>query len=56
MIRDGSRTLVARDRVPETWLREEVVSAYGALVDDPSAVMGVDFVFRREARQQLEEL
>ncbi|WP_420898107.1 ribbon-helix-helix domain-containing protein [Cryobacterium mannosilyticum] len=49
VIRDGLRTLFARDQVLESWLREEVVSAYDALAADSSAVVGVDDVrgFRR---------
>lgn len=47
VIRDGLRTLFARDQVLESWLREEVVSAYDALVTDPSAVVSVDEVRAR---------
>ncbi|RAN72665.1 CopG family transcriptional regulator [Bacillus sp. SRB_336] len=47
VIREGLRTLFARDQVIETWLREEVVSAYDALVTDPSAVVSVDEVRAR---------
>jgi antitoxin ParD1/3/4 len=39
VVRDGLRTLFARDQVLELWLREEVVSAYDALIADPSAVI-----------------
>jgi hypothetical protein len=41
------RTLFARDQVLESWLREEVASAYDALVADPSAVVRVDDVRAR---------
>jgi antitoxin ParD1/3/4 len=40
VIRDGLRTLMARDRAVEHWLREQVSPAYDALKADPSrAVM-----------------
>lgn len=47
VIRDGLRALFARDQVLESWLREEVVSAYNPLVTDPSAVLSVDEVRAR---------
>jgi antitoxin ParD1/3/4 len=36
VIRDGLRTLLARDRAVEGWLREQVAPAYDALKSDPS--------------------
>lgn len=36
VIRDGLRTLMARDRAVERWLRERVRPAYDALKADPS--------------------
>lgn len=36
VIRDGLRTLLARDRAVEDWLRETVAPAYDALKADPS--------------------
>jgi antitoxin ParD1/3/4 len=36
VVRDGLRTLAARDRVIELWLREQVAPAYDALIADPS--------------------
>ena len=36
VIRDGLRTLLARDRAVEGWLRETVAPAYDALKADPS--------------------
>ena len=36
VIRDGLRTLMARDRAVERWLRERVGPAYDALKADPS--------------------
>lgn len=41
VIRDGLRTLLARDRTVEEWLRETVAPAYDALKANPSrAVSG----------------
>jgi len=41
VIRDGLRVLMARDRVMEHWLREQVAPAYDALKADPTrAVAG----------------
>jgi antitoxin ParD1/3/4 len=39
MIRDGLRTLVARDQAVESWLRKEVSRAYDALTADPTRVV-----------------
>ena len=36
VIRDGLRTLLARDLVIESWLREQVAPAYDSLKADPS--------------------
>jgi putative addiction module CopG family antidote len=36
VIRDGLRTLLARDRAVEDWLRKTVAPAYDALQADPS--------------------
>ncbi|MHB1282321.1 MAG: ribbon-helix-helix domain-containing protein [Metallibacterium scheffleri] len=36
VIRDGLRSLMARDRAVEAWLRETVAPAYDALKADPS--------------------
>jgi len=44
VVRDGLRTLFARDQVLESWLREEVVSAYDELVADPSSGVSVEDV------------
>ena len=41
VIRDGLRVLMARDRVTEHWLREQVAPAFDALKADPTrAVAG----------------
>lgn len=39
VIRDGLRTLLARDRAMDTWLREQVIPAAHALKADPSRVL-----------------
>ena len=36
VIRDGLRTLLIRDRVVETWLKEQVVPAYDTLKANPT--------------------
>ena len=47
VIRDGLRTLLARDRAMEDWLREKVAPAYDALNADPSRAVSVDQVRAR---------
>ena len=42
VIRDGLRSLLARDRAVESWLREQVAPAYDALKADPSRALSVD--------------
>lgn len=44
VIRDGLRALFARDQAVETWLRQEVASAYDALIADPNDVASADEV------------
>lgn len=39
VIREGLRTLIARDRAIETWLREQVVPAAIALEADPAKAL-----------------
>jgi putative addiction module CopG family antidote len=41
VIRDGLRTLLARDRAVESWLRDQVAPAYDALKADPSRAIPV---------------
>ena len=55
VVRDGLRTLFARDQVLETGLREEVVTAYDALVADPSAVVSADDVRERLSAKHSEQ-
>ena len=47
VIRDGLRTLLARDRAVESWLRSDVAAAYDALKGDPSRVVSVGRVKAR---------
>lgn len=42
VIRDGLRTLIARDRAVENWLQEQVGPAYDALKADPSRAVTLD--------------
>lgn len=44
VIRDGLRSLIARDRALERWLREEGVPAFDALKADPSRALTVEQV------------
>ena len=39
VIRDGLRTLLARDRALETWLREQVITAAHVLKADPDRAL-----------------
>lgn len=48
VVRDGLRVLFARDAAVETWLRNEVASAYDALTNDSSRG-----VTARELRERL---
>lgn len=49
VIRDGLRLLLARDRVVETWLREQVAPAYDAVNADPARAVSVGQVRARLA-------
>lgn len=44
VIRDGLRTLVARNHAMEVWLREKVAPAYDALKADPGRAVSGDHV------------
>ena len=52
VIRDGLRVLMARDRVVESWLRDQVAPAYDALKADPSRAVGADRVRSRIATER----
>lgn len=51
VIRDGLRTLLARDRMVDLWLQNEVVPAYRALKADPSRAVSVKGVRQRLAAE-----
>lgn len=51
VIRDGLRVLMARDRVVESWLRNQVGPAYDALKADPSSAFTADQVRSRLAAE-----
>ena len=51
MIRDGLRVLLARDRIVEDWLNNQVGAAYDALSADPSRALTVDQVRTRLAAE-----
>ena len=51
MIRDGLRTLIARDRAMECWLHEQVASAYDALTHDPARAVTIDQIRDRLAAE-----
>ncbi len=44
VIRDGLRTLLARDRVIESWLQKQVAPAYDALKADPFRAVSINDV------------
>lgn len=47
VIRDGLRTLMARDRFVENWLRDQVAPAYDALKANPARAISLDDVRSR---------
>jgi putative addiction module CopG family antidote len=51
VIRDGLRVLMARDRVLEHWLREQVGSAFDALNADPPRAVTPQHVRARLAAE-----
>jgi putative addiction module CopG family antidote len=51
MIRDGLRVLLARDRIIEDWLNNQVGAAYDELFTDPSRAITVDQVRARLAAE-----
>lgn len=44
VIRDGLRTLLARDQVIESWLQKQVAPAYDALKADPTRAVSANDV------------
>ena len=51
VIRDGLRTLLARDRAIESWLHQQVGPAYDELKADPSRAVTADQVRTRLAAE-----
>jgi len=51
VIRDGLRTLLARDRAVEHWLHHQIATAYDALKADPSCAVPADQVRARLAAE-----
>jgi putative addiction module CopG family antidote len=51
VIRDGLRTLLARDRAVESWLHNIVGPAYDALKADPSRAVSADQIRARLATE-----
>ncbi len=49
VIRDGLRTLMARDRAVESWLHEQIGPAFDAIKTDPSRAVTVNQVRARLA-------
>ena len=47
VIRDGLRTLLARDRAVENWLSAQVGPAYDALKSDPTRAVSIEQVRNR---------
>jgi antitoxin ParD1/3/4 len=47
VIRDGLRTLAARDAVVEQWLRNEVMPTLEAVKADPSALVDADEAWKQ---------
>jgi antitoxin ParD1/3/4 len=52
VVREGLRTLFARDQAVEAWLREEVAAAYDAVAADPSRAVSAQSVRARLAAEQ----
>ncbi|MET0264133.1 MAG: type II toxin-antitoxin system ParD family antitoxin [Duganella sp.] len=53
VIRDGLRVLLARDRMVEAWLREQVAPAFDAIQADPTrALSGEDIRARLAAEHK----
>ena len=52
VIREGLRTLFARDRAVEAWLQTEVATAYDAATADPERTVSVKAIRNRLAVEQ----
>ena len=53
VIRDGLRSMMARDRAVESWLHKQVGPAYDVLKTDPSRAVSVDEVRTRSTESRL---
>ena len=53
VIRDGLRSMMARDRAVESWLHKQVGPAYDVLKTDPSRAVSVDKVRTRSTESRL---
>ena len=51
VIRDGLRTLLARDRALDNWLRDQVAPAFDALKVDPSRALSTNHVLETLATE-----
>jgi antitoxin ParD1/3/4 len=51
VIRDGLRVLLARDRMVESSLRDQVVPAFDATEADPTRAVSIDAVRERIAKE-----
>ena len=56
VIRDGLRTLKARDRAVESWLNGQVASAYDAHKADPTRTVTVEHIRTRLASEHKKAL
>jgi antitoxin ParD1/3/4 len=56
VIRDGLRVLLARDGMMETWLREQVASAFDAIKADSSLAVSIDAIRARLAAEHVERV
>lgn len=52
VFRDGLRALMARERVIERWLQDQVAPAYDALKADPARAVGAGQVRKRIAAER----
>jgi len=51
VIRDGLRVLLARDRIMESWLREQVAPAFDAVRANPKRAVSIDAIRARLATE-----
>jgi antitoxin ParD1/3/4 len=56
VIRDGLRTLLARDKAVEAWLKNEVAPAYDAIKANPSSAIAAPDVRKALAAEQKKAL